>query len=177
MQINLVLVMIAIKLGRSPETWNIFNHQNRWVSGLCPTSGIINNWKTNVSETGFFFRIQVRGRRHLHCWVPGQPVSKLLYDWRSLSQSVCLDIEHPCGTCDQILLPVRMLLSEICGLVFMGRPLAMSKRGNRKTCSKNCDEACTEWNYEVNGGENVCHKSSQQTKFTTPGHKNELRIN
>jgi hypothetical protein len=29
-------------------------------------------------------------------------------------QSVSLGIEHPCGTCDHILLPVRMLLSETC---------------------------------------------------------------
>jgi hypothetical protein len=48
---------------------------------------------------------------------------KLLYDWRSVSQSVCLGIEHRCGTCDQILLPVGMFLSEICGLVFVVRPL------------------------------------------------------
>jgi hypothetical protein len=33
----------------------------------------------------------------------------------TVSQSVCLGIEHPCGTCDQILFPVGMLLSEICG--------------------------------------------------------------
>jgi hypothetical protein len=33
---------------------------------------------------------------------------------RSLSQSVRLGIEQSCGTCDQILLPVGMLLSEIC---------------------------------------------------------------
>jgi hypothetical protein len=39
------------------------------------------------------------------------------------SQSVCLGIEHPCGTCDQILLPVGMLLPEVCGLVSMGRLL------------------------------------------------------
>jgi hypothetical protein len=39
------------------------------------------------------------------------------------SQSVCLGIEHPCGACDQTLLPVAMLLSEICGLVSIGRPL------------------------------------------------------
>jgi hypothetical protein len=39
------------------------------------------------------------------------------------SQSVCLGIEYPCKTCDQILLPVGMLLSEICGLVSVGRPL------------------------------------------------------
>jgi hypothetical protein len=39
------------------------------------------------------------------------------------SQSVCLGIEHPCGTCNQILFSVGMLLSEICGLVSMGHPL------------------------------------------------------
>jgi hypothetical protein len=49
--------------------------------------------------------------------------SKLLYDWRSVSQAVCLCIEHPCGTCNQILLPVGILLSAICGLVSDGRPL------------------------------------------------------
>jgi hypothetical protein len=42
---------------------------------------------------------------------------------QSVSQSVCLGIEYPCGTCDQILLPVGMLLSEICGLLSVGRPL------------------------------------------------------
>jgi hypothetical protein len=30
--------------------------------------------------------------------------------------------EHPCGTCNQILLPVSMLMSEICGLVSLGCP-------------------------------------------------------
>jgi hypothetical protein len=39
------------------------------------------------------------------------------------SRSVCFGIEHPCGTCDQILLPVGMLLSEICCLVSVSRPL------------------------------------------------------
>jgi hypothetical protein len=39
------------------------------------------------------------------------------------SLSVCLGIEYPCGTCDQILFPVGMLLSEICDLVSIGRPL------------------------------------------------------
>jgi hypothetical protein len=32
-------------------------------------------------------------------------------------------IEHSCGICDQILFPVGMLLSEICGLVSVGRRL------------------------------------------------------
>jgi hypothetical protein len=41
----------------------------------------------------------------------------------TVSQSVCLGIEYPCGTHDKILFPFRMLLSEICGLVSMGHPL------------------------------------------------------
>jgi hypothetical protein len=40
----------------------------------------------------------------------------------TLRLTVCLGIEHPYGTCDQILVPVGMLLSEICGLVSLGRP-------------------------------------------------------
>jgi hypothetical protein len=32
----------------------------------------------------------------------------------TVSQSVCLGIEYPCGTCDQILFPVGKLLSEFC---------------------------------------------------------------
>jgi hypothetical protein len=34
----------------------------------------------------------------------------------TVSQSVYLGIEHPCGTCDHILLPVGVLLSEICSV-------------------------------------------------------------
>jgi hypothetical protein len=41
----------------------------------------------------------------------------------TVNQWVCPGIEHPCGTCDQIFLPVTSLLSEICGLVSVGRPL------------------------------------------------------
>jgi hypothetical protein len=44
-------------------------------------------------------------------------------DSQSVSMSVCLGVEHPCGTCDQILLHVGMLLSEICGLVSVRHPL------------------------------------------------------
>jgi hypothetical protein len=50
--------------------------------------------------------------------------SKLLSDWQSasqsVSQSVCLGIEHSCGTCNQILFPVGMLLSEIAVLYLLG---------------------------------------------------------
>jgi hypothetical protein len=42
---------------------------------------------------------------------------------QSVSRSVCLGIEHLCWTCDQILFPVGMLLSEICGFVSVGRAL------------------------------------------------------
>jgi hypothetical protein len=42
---------------------------------------------------------------------------------RSVIHTVCLGIEHPYETCDQILFPVGMLLSEIYGLVSVGRPL------------------------------------------------------
>jgi hypothetical protein len=62
------------------------------------------------------------GPCHLGNWLTelnSKSKSKLLYDW----QSVCLGIEYPCGTCDQILFPVGILLSEICGLVSIGRPL------------------------------------------------------
>jgi hypothetical protein len=41
----------------------------------------------------------------------------------TLRLTVSLGIEHPCGTCDQILFPVGMFLSEICGLVSIGRSL------------------------------------------------------
>jgi hypothetical protein len=44
-------------------------------------------------------------------------------DSRSRSYFTTDSIEHPCGTCDQILFPVGMLLSEICGLVSIGCPL------------------------------------------------------
>jgi hypothetical protein len=53
---------------------------------------------------------------------PGGPGRSWSY-FTTVSQSVCLGIEYPFGTCDQILFPVGMLLSEICGLVFGGRPL------------------------------------------------------
>jgi hypothetical protein len=42
--------------------------------------------------------------------------------WIKFREAV-ISVEHPCGTCDQISLPVGMLLSEICGLVSVGHPL------------------------------------------------------
>jgi hypothetical protein len=51
-----------------------------------------------------------------------------------LIRSYCLGIEHPCGTCGKILLPVGMLLSEIYGLLSVGRPLRL--------CNLQCN---TQW--------------------------------
>jgi hypothetical protein len=39
--------------------------QNYWVSGLCPSSGILNTRKYNLLENWICFHPQVRGRRHL----------------------------------------------------------------------------------------------------------------
>jgi Fe-S-cluster-containing dehydrogenase component len=36
-----------------------------------------------------------------------------------------------------------------------------------KYTGKNCDEACTEWNYNAVGSDNFLHKSKQQTKTLT----------
>jgi hypothetical protein len=77
--------------------------------------------------TGFPFRrlLRLAGLRILTRLHTGWEVEVTLRltDSQSVSQSVCLGIEYPCGTCDQILLPVGMLLSEICGPVSRGRPL------------------------------------------------------
>jgi hypothetical protein len=45
------------------------NTQNYWVSGLCPSSGILNTRKEGL-ENWICFRPQVMGGRHLLCWVP-----------------------------------------------------------------------------------------------------------
>jgi hypothetical protein len=39
----------------------VYNTQNHWICGLCPSSGIRNTKKHNVSETGPCFRSLVRG--------------------------------------------------------------------------------------------------------------------
>jgi hypothetical protein len=48
----------------------------------------------------------------------------------TVSQSVCLGIEHPCGSCDQILLPVGMLLSCLCGAPSLTRGRACNLQCN-----------------------------------------------
>jgi hypothetical protein len=58
---------------------------------------------------------------------------------RSVSQSVSMSwCRAHSGTCDQILLPVRRLLSESCGFASVGRPL--SREDGSAVCS-----AITQW--------------------------------
>lgn len=47
----------------------------------------------------------------------------------------------------------------------------------RTFAGRNCSDICTEWNYDTNRGDNLCHKSTTQSKFLTSVHKNERRIN
>jgi hypothetical protein len=75
------------------------------------------------------------------------------------SKSVCLGIEHTCGTCDQILFPVGMLLSEICGLVSMGRPLW------REDGSGNCS-VITQWSESLRTGN---HTLLSHLRLLQPG--------
>jgi hypothetical protein len=65
--------------------------------------------------------------------------SKLLYDWQSVSQSVCLGIEYPYGNCDQKLFPIGMLLSEICGIVSIDDEMMMMMRG--RVCNLQCNHS------------------------------------
>jgi hypothetical protein len=59
--------------------------------------------------------------------------------WLTVRQSVSISwCRAPFGTCDHILLPVGMLLSEICGLVSVGHPLWREDRS--AVCS-----AITRW--------------------------------
>jgi hypothetical protein len=77
----------------------------------------------------------------------------------TVSQSVCLGIEHLCGTSDQILLPVEMLLSEICGLVSVVRPLW------REVVSAICS-VITQWSESPR---TLKHTLLSSLKLTQPG--------
>jgi hypothetical protein len=55
-----------------------------------------------------------------HCTTRRQ--SHITTDDQSVSRSVYRGLESSSGTCDQILLAVRVLMSEGCCLVFVGAP-------------------------------------------------------
>jgi hypothetical protein len=46
-----------------------YNTQTHWVCGLCPLSGIVNNYKMQHFGNWIYFHLQVKGGRHLLCWV------------------------------------------------------------------------------------------------------------
>jgi hypothetical protein len=103
-------------------------------------------WSQRVSWSGWFphvfadpllspvtLRLTERARRTSELHFSNLTGSCHLANWTevevkvtlrlTVSQSVCLGIKHTCGTCEQILFPAGMLLSGICGLVSMGRPV------------------------------------------------------
>jgi hypothetical protein len=47
----------------------VYNSQNYWVIGLCPSSGILETIKLNISETASVSVLRLRRRWHLLCWV------------------------------------------------------------------------------------------------------------
>jgi hypothetical protein len=70
-------------------------------------------------------------------------------------QSVCLGIEHACGTCDQILLPIGMLQSKICGLI------SVRREGGSAICS-----VITQW-FELHRTHN--HTLLSHLRLPQPG--------
>jgi hypothetical protein len=48
---------------------------------------------------------------------------------------------------------------------------------NRKIFSKKSKETYMEWNYDTNGGDNLWHRSIEQTKFLIPMYENGRKIN
>jgi hypothetical protein len=56
-----------------------YNTKNHWVSGLCPLSGILStsNYRTQRFGNWIYFRLQVRGERHLLCWVPKEELTSV----------------------------------------------------------------------------------------------------
>jgi hypothetical protein len=89
-----------------------FNSQGKW-----------HIWPFKLHASFSFFSLANFVKPSPACSAVEVEVALRLTFSQSVSQSVCLGIEHPCGTCDQILLPVGMFLSEICCLVSVGRPL------------------------------------------------------
>jgi hypothetical protein len=48
----------------------VYNTQNHWFYGLCPSSGILINYKTQRFRNWICLRLQAKGGRHLLCWIP-----------------------------------------------------------------------------------------------------------
>jgi hypothetical protein len=103
--------------------------ENHWVYGLHPSSGILNNHKTQCSGKWVFFHLQVRGGRHLLCWVPQKDISSISWQpmrWcevtlrRSVGQSVSHSVsQYVLVSSTLVGLATRYyFLSECCCLKF-----------------------------------------------------------
>jgi hypothetical protein len=110
----------------------VYNTQNYWVSGLCPSSRILNTRKHNVSETGSVSVLRWRGdtptllrplektnHNHLALYLPKEPnrvgVSSPppLLTWRrkqTMFPKLCVFLHLEFGTLDESRSPV--ILSE-----------------------------------------------------------------
>jgi hypothetical protein len=53
---------LLFQMGTTGSTYHDLYTQNYWVSGLCPSSGIINNYNAQRFENWICFRLQVRGK-------------------------------------------------------------------------------------------------------------------
>jgi hypothetical protein len=91
-----------------------------------PSRGAVSLAGISRERTKFYYvlsQLDHRYAREVRAIVTSPPQQEEVTLPLTVSQSVCLGIEHPYGTCDQILLPVGMLLSEICGHFSVRRPL------------------------------------------------------
>jgi hypothetical protein len=114
----------VLKMELVLETWSL-NVAAEWSASRSrsyfTTDAIRTSQETHyASATEPNLLMLFRGKNAVYCEVRW---GYFTTHGRSVGQSECLGIDHPCGTCDQILRPVGMLLSEICGLVSIGRPL------------------------------------------------------
>jgi hypothetical protein len=60
----------------------LYDTQNHWDCGLCPSSGILRNCKTQRFGTWICFRLQVMGEierdAYFNHWTKAEPVSEKL---------------------------------------------------------------------------------------------------
>jgi hypothetical protein len=60
--------------------------KSHWVSGLCPSSDILRNYKRRRLGNRMCFRLRVRGERILICWVSQKELSSIIVViWHGLS--------------------------------------------------------------------------------------------
>jgi hypothetical protein len=53
----------------------VYNTQNHWISGLCLVNEILSNYKAQHFGNWTLFLLQVRGWRHLLCWVSSKTLT------------------------------------------------------------------------------------------------------